>query len=123
DDDAWAALRSGELEARAYCVGRIDFGPIPLSPLVLVDMDKHAVFANCQIEIQDMDTRRRREIRWRIPVPHWVFVTRASLEKFEKRNPSSAGAEKGAIRDLAARLKANPDMSRDNAWEHTKGLA
>jgi len=116
DDDAWTALRSRELEPLIYCVGRTDFEPIPLSPLVLLDMDKDAVFANCQIEMVDRDTRRDPRVRRRIPVAHWLFVTRASWKNFAKKNPATAGAEDRAIRDLAARLKIDPGMRREDAW-------
>jgi hypothetical protein len=116
DDDVWPALLSGELEPRVYCKGRTDFGPIQLSTLVLLDMDKDAVFANCQIEVVDKDTRRPPRIRRRgVPVPHWLYVTRASLEKFAKKNPATSGAEDRATRHLAGLLQENKDLTKEQA--------
>lgn len=115
DDDVWTALRSRELEPRAYSVGRTDLGPIQFSPLVFLGMDKDAVFANCQIEMLEKDTRRPAAIRRRIPVPHWLYVTRASLEKFTKKKPATSGAEDRATRHLAGLLRENKDLKKEQA--------
>jgi hypothetical protein len=33
-DVIWKGLKSGELESRVYCVGRTDWGPVPISSIV-----------------------------------------------------------------------------------------
>jgi len=103
-DDAWEGLRSGALEIRVYCVGRTDFAPIPLSPLKFFGADRSQVFDTCQIELIDSDTRRPVAIRRRIPVPHWIYVTRESVEKL-LRPVSNVRNETDAIEHLAERRR------------------
>jgi hypothetical protein len=80
-DELWTALCSGDLQALVYCEGRRDFDPIPLSAAEFFYADKDTVLASCQIEIREEDTRRPVRWRRRIPVPHWLYVTRVSLAK------------------------------------------
>jgi len=115
DDDAWTALRSGELEARVYCVGRSDFAPVPLSPLILSAMDRDSVFSNCQIAIRDKDIRRPAAVRRVIPVPHWLYVTRASVDRFMMNDSATAGAENRAVQHLAILLRAEKDLTKASA--------
>jgi hypothetical protein len=113
-DDLWAGLRSGELEARVYRIDRTDFGPVPISAHVFRGMDKGAVFRWFQIEVLDTDTRRP-GLRRRVTMPHWLYITRASLDEFQKKHPATAAAETRAKTFLAERLKADPDMRREDA--------
>jgi hypothetical protein len=116
DDELWSALCSGKLEARIYCVGRTDFGPIPLSPLGFLSADRDQVLGRYQIDVRETDRRRPITIRRAIPVPHWLFVTRASLDKFMEAKPAAtAGAEDRAAKHLAGVLKMDPDMKRQDA--------
>jgi len=110
-DHAWEALQTGALVARVYCIGRTDFGPVPLSPLEFLKANRDRLFDTCQIDVVENDTRRPARIRRRIRVPHWIYVTRASVEKLS-RSKSTAANETRAIDHLAKLLKANPDMTR-----------
>jgi hypothetical protein len=49
--------------------------------MVLFNADRAQLFATCQIEVCDTDRRRPARVRRRIPVPHWLYVTRASFDK------------------------------------------
>jgi hypothetical protein len=116
DDDLWTGLCSGELVARVYCVGRTDFGPIPLSPLAFLTADREQVMSDCQIDVRETDYRRPAAIRRAIPVPHWLYVTRSSLESFMKAKPAASVAAEGrAVRHLAEQLRLNPDMAKEKA--------
>lgn len=92
DDDVWRALRSGQLEPRVWCVGRTDFWPIPLSPVEFLGAERDQVLDRCQIDVRETDQRRPVAIRRRIPVPHWLYVTRASLDRFVKAKPAATVA-------------------------------
>jgi hypothetical protein len=70
----------------------------------------------CQIAFKDrrpwVSVRGRRAI----PQPHWLFVTRASLDEFMKGQPTAKGrAEVRAIKHLACLLKSNPNMRKEDA--------
>jgi hypothetical protein len=93
-DKLWKALCSGEISARVYCVGRSDFAPIPLSPMEFLRVDQDQTFENCQIEVRESDRRRPARIRRLIPVPHWLYVTRDSLEKFVKTSSATTAASR-----------------------------
>jgi len=110
----WLALRSGALEARAYCIGRTDYGPVPFSRMEFLSVDRSQLFETCQIELVENDKRRPVQIRRRIRVPHWLYVTRASLKKLP-RPPKSNAEELRAIKCLAALLKADKAMTRERA--------
>jgi hypothetical protein len=117
-EELWAALCSGELTARIYCVGRKDFAPIPLSPLAFVQAERDQVLADCQIWVRETDTRRPAAIRRIIAVPHWLYVTRESLEKFEKARPGATTAAEGRVaKVLADHFRRNPKMTRSEAAE------
>ena len=75
----WPKLLTGDLTARVYCVGRTDFGPIPISRLEFSKVDQAETLRRFQIDVRDVDQRRPARVRPRIPVPHWIYVTRDSL--------------------------------------------
>lgn len=109
----WAALVDGNLEARVYCVGRTDFAPIPLSRMALIGVDRDQVLARCQIEVREDDTRRPAAIRRRIAVPHWLYVTKVSLDNLLKAQPNATVAAEGrAVAHLADQLRRNPNMTK-----------
>ena len=135
-NDLWTALRSGELAACVYRVGRTDFAPVPLSALEFLkagnvaetndeaeDEDaaqvlsvRDRVLTECQIDVRETDRRRPAAIRRVIPVPHWLYVTRTSLDKFMKARPAATSvAEKRTARHLAPKLKLDPNMTRAQA--------
>jgi hypothetical protein len=123
DDVLWAALCSGELVARVYCVGRTDFGPVPLSPLEFLKVDRAAVLKRYQIDVRESDLRRPAATRRVIPVPHWLYVTRASVAKLMKRKPAATvAAETRAVAHLADLLKRNPEMKVSQAREACAGF-
>lgn len=117
----WAALVDGNLEARVYCVGRTDFAPIPLSRMALIGVDRDQVLARCQIEVREDDTRRPAAIRRRIPVPHWLYVTKVSLDNLVKAQPNATVAAEGrAVAHLADLLQQKPAMSKADAQKECK---
>ena len=113
-DEIWKGLCSGELKAWGSSIERAAFAPIQLSPMRFSNQAaaKAQILDDCMIDA--MDHRAARIVRRRIPVPHWIFVTRASLEAFTQTQ-SSAGAEHRAAQHLADLLTKNPDMSRAQA--------
>lgn len=118
DDAAWTALRSGELGAQVYCVGRTDYDPVGIAPLVFLSADRVDALSGFQIEIRETDQRRSVRIRRGIPVPHWLFVTKASLERLEKTaGASTAGAEVRARKHLVDILRAEPNIAKAEARE------
>jgi hypothetical protein len=78
-DKLWPKLISGEIVARVYRVGRTDFAPVPLSPLEFLNVDRDETLQRFQIEVCDLDRRRLSRVRPRTPIPHWIYITRASL--------------------------------------------
>jgi hypothetical protein len=108
--DIWKGLCSGELKAWGSSIERADFTPIQLSPMRFSNqaVAKDQILDECTIDAMDHRSARR------IPVPHWIFVTGASLEAFTQAQ-SSAGAEHRAAQHLADLLTKNPDMSRAQA--------
>ena len=115
-DDVWKGLCSGELKAWGSSIERADFAPIQLSPMRFSNQVelKDQILDSCTIDAMDQRSIRHRIVRRRIPVPHWIYVTRASLEAFTQAH-SSAGAEHRAAQHLADLLTKNPDMSRAQA--------
>jgi hypothetical protein len=69
-----------------------------------------------------MDQRsiRHRIVRRRIPVPHWIYLTGASLDNAVKAAPISA--ETRATRHLADLLRSNPKMKREDARKECPDL-
>jgi hypothetical protein len=118
-EDVWKRLLSGELQARVYCKGRTDFHPVPLSPAEFSNQAelKDRILDEHTIDVVEMDGRRPVRIRRRIPVPHWIYVTRASLDRIEKAlgPKATVGAETRAIAYLKPLLERNPAMSKDEA--------
>jgi hypothetical protein len=114
-DEVWKCLCSGELEAVGSSQERADFAPVPLSPMRFSNQAelKEQVLDNCAIAAMDQRPIGDRIVRRRIPVPHWIYVTRASFEALQAQ--SSAGAEHRAAQHLADLLTKNPDMSRAQA--------
>jgi hypothetical protein len=92
-DDIWKGLCSGELKAWGSSIERADFALIQLSPMTFSNQAaaKNQILGDCTIDA--MDHRSARIVQRRIPVPHWIFVTRASLKAFTQAQPSTAGAE------------------------------
>jgi hypothetical protein len=115
-DDIWKGLCSGELKAWGSSIERADFAPIQLSPMRFSNQVelKDQILDSCAIDAMDQRSIRHRIVRRRIPVPHWIFVTRASLEAFTQAQ-SSAVTEHRAAQHLADLLTKNPDMSRAQA--------
>jgi hypothetical protein len=91
----WSRQRSGRLSARVYRVGRTDFGPIDLPATVFLNTDREQVLTTWQIEVRETDQRRPAAIRRVIPVPHWLYVKRTSLNKFMKARPGATGTAEG----------------------------
>ncbi|HMF21357.1 MAG TPA: hypothetical protein VKG24_04450 [Pseudolabrys sp.] len=115
-DDIWNGLCSDELKAWGSSIERADFAPIQLAPMRFSNQAaaKDQILDDCTIDAMDHRSVRHRIVRRRIPVPHWIFVTRASLEAFAQAH-SSVGAEHRAAQHLADLLTKNPDMSRAQA--------
>jgi hypothetical protein len=75
------ALRSGTLHAGVIVVGAKDWRtPTPVSPLAFLNIDPTQFAANGQIDWLDKHPGTPVRHRRRIPVPHWVYVTRVSLD-------------------------------------------
>jgi hypothetical protein len=114
-DAAWTALKSGKLTPRVYRVGRSDWGPVPISLMAFVGAERAQVFATCQIEVRDKDTRRPDRQRPLIPVPHWLYVTQESLDRLLERQPV-AGAQKKNKQGSGSYAKADqalyPEMKK-----------
>ena len=100
NDLLWNGLRLGTLSARVYCVGRTDFAPVDLSPLAFLNTDREQVLTTWQIEVRETDQRRPAAIRRVIPVPHWLYVKRTSLNKFMKARPGATGTAEGRAAKL-----------------------
>jgi hypothetical protein len=67
----------------------------------------------------DSTIRRRR----RIPVPHWLFVTRASLGRFlAPFNRTTSGDEARAIKALEGLLRKDPNLSKAQARQRLSHL-
>jgi hypothetical protein len=117
EDDVWKALLSGELEARSYCKGRTDFGPIQLSRMEFSNQAGHRdqILSECAINIVETDLRRPAAIRRRIPVSHWLYVTRVSFDRFIKARPGTVAQERSAATLLADYFRRNSDLSRGQA--------
>jgi hypothetical protein len=115
NDLLWNGLRLGTLSARVYCVGRTDFAPVDLSPLALLNADREQVLGTWQIEVRETDRRRPARIRRAIPVPHWLYVTRDSFDKFMKARPAATTAAEGR---LVERLF--PELERNNAMKRAQ---
>jgi len=115
-NDVWSGLRSGELEAQVYCVGRTDFDPVTISPMAFLSADRAQVLSTYQIEFREIDRRRSVRIRRAIPVPHWLYVTKESFARFAKNSATSTVGEEGrATAELAAILRREPNISKSNA--------
>jgi hypothetical protein len=128
--DLWAAIRSGELELQVYTVGRDDLDPIELSPMQFmraidfmrsdgdlspIDVREH-ILGRYQVDVREKDFRRPAAIRRAIPVPHWLYVTRDSLDKFVKSRPTATvAAEARAIEHLAGILKRDRKLTKAQA--------
>jgi hypothetical protein len=115
-DDLWKGLRSGEVKAEVYCVGRTDFAPIAVGAMVFVGADPATVLGQFQIEFRETDHRRSPRVRRGIPVPHWLFVTKTSLVRFAKNSaPSTGGGEHRAMQELAEILRQEPNIRKADA--------
>src|SRR5262252_4148585 len=89
-DEVWKSLCSGELEAVGSSQERADFAPVPL-PQMMFSLQpelKDQILDSCAIDAMDRQPISRRIVRRRVPVPHWIFVTRTSLEKLETAKPA-----------------------------------
>ena len=122
-EDVWKGLLSGKLEARVYCKGRTDFHPIPLSPAEFSNQAelKDRILDEHTIDVVESDLRRPARIRRRIPVSHWIYVTRASLDRVEEAlgPKATAGAETRAIAHLKPLIERYGEaMSKDEARKH-----
>ena len=75
---------------------------MPISPLAFLNATPEAVFSTFQIERLDRHPGTPTRHRRRIPVPHWIYVTRESLDKFESSHngKSEAGRKGGAPQAL-----------------------
>jgi hypothetical protein len=129
-DDLWAAMRSGELELQVYAVGRGDLDPVGLSPMQFmraieimrsdgdlspIDVREH-ILGRYQVDVREKDFRRPAAIRRAIPVPHWLYVPRDSLDKFVKSRPTATVAAEGrAIDHLADLLKRDRKLTKAQA--------
>ena len=84
-DEIWKALCSGELEAVGSSKERADFTPVSLSPMMFsLQPDlKDQILASCAIDKMDRQPISRRIVRRRVPVPHWIYLVRTSLDRFE----------------------------------------
>jgi hypothetical protein len=84
--------------------------------LEFLKADRNQIFEAGRIDVRETDERRPVSIRRVIPVPHWVYVTRTSFEKFAKAIPSAtAAAEKRAILHLKSLLEVNNNISKSEA--------
>jgi hypothetical protein len=112
-DDIWKGLCSGELKAWGSSKERADFAPKQLSPMRFSNQTaaKGQILDDCAIDAMDHRSARR------IPVPHWIYVTRTSLDRFEKELGPKAtiGAETRAIAHLKSLLEGNNTMSKNEA--------
>jgi hypothetical protein len=121
-DDIWKGLCSGELKAWGFSIERADFAPIQLSPMRFSNQVelKDQILESCTIDAMDQRSIRHRIVRRRIPVPHWIYVTRASLDNAVKASPINA--ETRATRHLAGLLRSNPKMKREDARKECPDL-
>jgi hypothetical protein len=112
-EDAWRGLCTGELEAVGSSQERADFAPVPLSPMMfsLQPELKDQILDSCAIDEMDRQPISRRIVRRRVPVPHWIYLKRASLDKFWTSTP----AEGRLAKNLADQLRKNPRMTRREA--------
>ena len=117
EDVVWKGLLSGELETRVYCKDRADFGPVRLSRMEFSNQAKRQdqILNECTIDIVDTDFRRPAALRRRIPVPHWLYVTRVSFDSFIKARPETVAEEGRAEAHLADHFRRNPDLTRGEA--------
>ena len=110
DDDLWKGLRSGELRAVGYRIGR---KPTLISPDRFYSGNREAVIRQFQIDLPDTGPRYARR---KVAIPFWIFVSIESLTAYSQKHP----AEKRAASHLAELLTITPNMKRDDAWEACK---
>ena len=82
-EDAWRGLHTGELEAVGSSQERSDFAPKALSPAKFQAELKEQILDSCTIDVVDRQPVSRRIVRRRIPVPHRIYIRRASVDRFE----------------------------------------
>lgn len=123
-DDVWKALCSGGLEAWGSSAERADFAPVRLSPMAFSNQAelKDQILNDCTIDVMDTHRPIRRQfVRRRVPVPHWIYVTRASLEQFAKSMlAATVPTETRAKAYLKRLLEGDPKMKREDAREACK---
>jgi hypothetical protein len=106
--------------------------------MVLFSADPAQLLATCQIEVCDTDRRRSARVRRRIPVPHWLYVTRASFDKLLKsltepvatpapsntrgrRTRPATGVYAEHWKQFEARHRTNPRREDDTNWAKSNG--
>jgi hypothetical protein len=112
----WDGLVSGRLQAGVIVVGATDFRtPMPVSPFVFLTTTANQIFDTHQIELRDVHPATPVMHRRRIKVPHWVYVTRESLDKFER---SPAGGS--VVETRGRKRKADQDAAEDALRDEIK---
>ena len=118
----WPKLVSGEIVARVYCVGRTDFGPVPISPLEFARVDSAETLQRFQINVREDDRRRPARVRRRIPVPHWIYVALESLPPAETPNKKRRFTTQSAERFVSDLFQESPMASKPDC-ERAAGKA
>jgi len=113
-EDVWRGLCTGGLEAVGSSRERANFAPVPLSQMLFsLQPDlKDQILDSCVIDLMDRQPIGRRIVRRRVPVPHWIYLVRASLDRFE-----TALGPKATSRHEDYQQKAKPDSNRPRPVE------
>jgi hypothetical protein len=90
-DDIWKKILAGDVAAHIYSTkARGDFEPISISAAEFFmaeqagrdeDGEPDPALKPFQIMWRDRDSRRPVSVRYRVPVPHWVYVMKASVQE------------------------------------------
>jgi len=96
-DDIWKTILAGDVAAHIYSTkARGDFEPIAISAAEFFmaeqagrdeDGEPDPALKPFQIMWCDRDSRRPASLRYRVPVPHWVYVLKAPTQEAPPDRP------------------------------------
>jgi hypothetical protein len=109
------AIVAGKLKMRARLVEAREGILGVLGPRTLTVERWLEVMKSSQIELLDMRPWVSARARRRIPLPHWLFVTRESLDKFIRQfQHLTVREERRAVAALAEKLRTDPNLKKSD---------
>lgn len=119
--EIWRALKSGKLQVGVIIVGAKDWRtPMPIAPLVFQKIDSRQTLEDGQIDWLDRHPGTPVSHRRRIPVPHWLYVTRQSLALLEAAQSRRKGSRHASDDGLVAEGLAGINNGR---WRNARRAA